>query len=150
MPFPSIREGVLPIRADTVYTIPIRRIVDADYCGADILNRVPAEQLFHIRTRQSPVAVNRFIFEYNEKDHLYYRYQDGKRQMDEYDNSQLTVSNVVSQYCHGESMQLRTAVRTEAKRKIRKRNFGNRMAEECSAKQGTIALSEIEVRTHGV
>ncbi len=41
-------------------------------------------------------------FEYNEKDHLYYRYQDGKRQMDEYDNSQLTVSNVVFQYCHGE------------------------------------------------
>ena len=41
-------------------------------------------------------------FEYNEKDRLYYRYQDGKKQIDEYDNSQLAVSNVVFQYCHGE------------------------------------------------
>lgn len=41
-------------------------------------------------------------FEYNKKDNLYYRFQDGKKQMDEYDNSQLAVSNVVFQYCHGE------------------------------------------------
>lgn len=41
-------------------------------------------------------------FEYDEKDKLYYRYQDGKRQIDEYDNSQLAVSNVIFQYCHGE------------------------------------------------
>lgn len=41
-------------------------------------------------------------FEYHEDDHLYYRYQDGKKQMDEYNNEQLTVSNVVLQYCHGE------------------------------------------------
>lgn len=41
-------------------------------------------------------------FEYDEKDKLYYRYQNGKKQMDEYDNSQLAVSNVVFQYCHGE------------------------------------------------
>jgi len=41
-------------------------------------------------------------FEYNEQDHLYYRYQNGKEQIDELDGKQLTVSNVVFQYCHGE------------------------------------------------
>lgn len=41
-------------------------------------------------------------FEYNETDNLYYRFQNGKKQIDEYDNSQLAVSNVVFQYCHGE------------------------------------------------
>lgn len=41
-------------------------------------------------------------FEYNLQDNLYYRYQNGKKQIDEYDGSQLAVSNVVFQYCHGE------------------------------------------------
>lgn len=41
-------------------------------------------------------------FEYNEEDHLYYRYQDGKAQIDEYNNEQLAVTNVIFQYCHGE------------------------------------------------
>lgn len=41
-------------------------------------------------------------FEYDEEDKLYYRYQSGKKQIDEYDNSQLAVSNVIFQYCHGE------------------------------------------------
>ncbi|MCM1242186.1 MAG: DUF3048 domain-containing protein [Roseburia sp.] len=41
-------------------------------------------------------------FEYHEDDHLYYRYQDGEKQIDEYNNEQLTVSNVIFQYCHGE------------------------------------------------
>lgn len=41
-------------------------------------------------------------FEYNEADGLYYRFQDGEKQIDEYDGSQLAVSNVVLQYCHGE------------------------------------------------
>lgn len=41
-------------------------------------------------------------FEYNETDNLYYRYQDGKKQIDEYNGEQLVVSNVVLQYCHGE------------------------------------------------
>lgn len=41
-------------------------------------------------------------FEYHEEDNLYYRYQDGKKQIDEINNEQLTVSNVVFQYCHGE------------------------------------------------
>lgn len=41
-------------------------------------------------------------FEYNEQDQLYYRYQNGKEQKDELDGSQLAVSNVVFQYCHGE------------------------------------------------
>ena len=42
------------------------------------------------------------IFEYNEEDQLYYRYQDGKKQIDEMNKEQLAVSNVVFQYCHGE------------------------------------------------
>lgn len=41
-------------------------------------------------------------FEYHEDDHLYYRYQDGQKQIDEYNGNQLTVSNVIFQYCHGE------------------------------------------------
>lgn len=41
-------------------------------------------------------------FEYREKENLYYRYQDGEPQIDEIDGSQLAVSNVVFQYCHGE------------------------------------------------
>lgn len=41
-------------------------------------------------------------FEYHADEGLYYRYQNGKKQIDEMDNSQLAVSNVVFQYCHGE------------------------------------------------
>lgn len=41
-------------------------------------------------------------FEYHEDDHLYYRFQDGKEQIDELDGNQLTFSNVILQYCHGE------------------------------------------------
>lgn len=41
-------------------------------------------------------------FEYHEDNGLYYRYQDGKAQMDEYNNEQVTVSNVILMYCHGE------------------------------------------------
>lgn len=46
-------------------------------------------------------AYNPF-FEYNKEDGLYYRYQNGEKQIDEMDNSQLAVANVVFQYCHGE------------------------------------------------
>lgn len=41
-------------------------------------------------------------FEYNDEDNLYYRYQDGRKQIDAYNGGQLAVSNVVLQYCHGE------------------------------------------------
>lgn len=41
-------------------------------------------------------------FEYNEAEHVYYRYQDGNEQIDELNGEQLSVSNVVFQYCHGE------------------------------------------------
>lgn len=42
-------------------------------------------------------------FEYHEEDGLYYRFQEGKEQIDEYaDGEQLAVANVVLQYCHGE------------------------------------------------
>ena len=41
-------------------------------------------------------------FEYNEMDQLYYRFQEGEKQIDELDGSQYAVSNVVLQYCHGE------------------------------------------------
>ena len=46
-------------------------------------------------------AYNPF-FEYEEKDGLYYRYQNGEKQIDELDGRQLAVANVVFQYCHGE------------------------------------------------
>lgn len=45
---------------------------------------------------------NNPYFEYNAADKLYYRFQDGKKQIDEYNGEQLAVSNVVLQYCHGE------------------------------------------------
>lgn len=41
-------------------------------------------------------------FEYNDTDGLYYRFQYGKKHVDELDGKQLAVSNVVFQYCHGE------------------------------------------------
>lgn len=41
-------------------------------------------------------------FEYNEAENVYYRFQEGQPQIDEIDGSQLAVSNVVLQYCHGE------------------------------------------------
>ncbi len=41
-------------------------------------------------------------FEYDETDGLYYRYQHGGKHIDELDGKQLSVSNVVFQYCHGE------------------------------------------------
>lgn len=41
-------------------------------------------------------------FEYNKDDHLYYRFQRGKAQIDEYNGKQYAVSNVILQYCHGE------------------------------------------------
>ncbi len=41
-------------------------------------------------------------FEYDADTGLYYRYQDGGKQIDEYNGEQLAVSNVVFQYCHGE------------------------------------------------
>ncbi|MBP5197676.1 MAG: DUF3048 domain-containing protein [Lachnospiraceae bacterium] len=41
-------------------------------------------------------------FEYNPEDHLYYRYEYGGPQKDEYNDEQLAVSNVVFKVCHGE------------------------------------------------
>lgn len=41
-------------------------------------------------------------FEYHEDEGVYYRYQNGNAQIDELDGSQLKVSNVIFQYCHGE------------------------------------------------
>lgn len=41
-------------------------------------------------------------FEYNENDHLYYRYHFGGKHIDEMNNEQLAYSNVVFQYAHGE------------------------------------------------
>lgn len=41
-------------------------------------------------------------FEYNETDHLYYRFQFGAAQIDEYNNEQVAVSNIVFKVCTGE------------------------------------------------
>ena len=46
-------------------------------------------------------AYNPF-FEYNEQEKVYYRYQNGEAQIDEMDGSQIQVSNIIFQYCHGE------------------------------------------------
>lgn len=39
-------------------------------------------------------------FVYNEQDHLYYRYQSGKPQIDEYNGEQLTCTNVIFKVCY--------------------------------------------------
>ena len=41
-------------------------------------------------------------FEYNDEDGKYYRYQYGDKHIDETTGEQLTVDNVIFQYCHGE------------------------------------------------
>lgn len=41
-------------------------------------------------------------FEYNEDDHLYYRYQYGEPMIDNMNNEQVAVTNVVFKVCHGE------------------------------------------------
>lgn len=41
-------------------------------------------------------------FEYNEEDHLYYRYQYGYPQVDADNDEQLAVTNIVFKVCHGE------------------------------------------------
>lgn len=56
---------------------------------------------------KSSTAANGFSktqsrFEYNPKDSLYYRYQYGEEQIDELTGEQLTYTNVIFQYCHGE------------------------------------------------
>ena len=40
-------------------------------------------------------------FEYNDEDGKYYRYQYGDKHIDETTGEQLTVDNVIFQYCHG-------------------------------------------------
>ena len=41
-------------------------------------------------------------FQYNPDDGLYYRFQYGKEQIDNVDNKQITVKNVILQYCYSE------------------------------------------------
>lgn len=41
-------------------------------------------------------------FEYNEEDHLYYRYQYGEPMVDNMNDEQIAVTNVVFKVCHGE------------------------------------------------
>lgn len=45
---------------------------------------------------------NNVRFEYNEDDHLYYRYQYGEAMIDNMNKEQIAVTNVVLKYCHGE------------------------------------------------
>ncbi len=47
---------------------------------------------------QPGYLINKPYFEYNPKDHLYYRYQHGTPHVDGTDNSQLAVSNIILQY----------------------------------------------------
>ncbi len=53
-------------------------------------------------SNKSGYGINNPYFEYNEEENAYYRFQDDAPQIDEFDGSQLKVSNVVFQYCHGE------------------------------------------------
>ena len=47
-------------------------------------------------------GTNRAHFKYDEKTRLYYRYQYGDAQIDEYNDEQLAVTNVIFKICHGE------------------------------------------------
>lgn len=53
-------------------------------------------------TAANGFAITQSRFEYNEEDGLYYRYQYGDAQIDELTGEQLSYTNVVFQYCHGE------------------------------------------------
>ena len=52
-------------------------------------------------SNKSGYGSHRPVFEYNEEDGLYYRYQYDAAQIDEYNNEQLAVANVVFKICHG-------------------------------------------------
>lgn len=53
-------------------------------------------------TNSGGYGSNKAYFEYNEEDGLYYRFQYGEAQIDEYNGEQLAVTNVVFKVCHGE------------------------------------------------
>ena len=53
-------------------------------------------------TNRGGYGSNKAYFEYNEEDGLYYRYQYGEAQIDEYNGEQLAVTNVVFKVCGGE------------------------------------------------
>ncbi len=52
-------------------------------------------------SNRSGYGSHRPVFEYNEEDGLYYRYQYGEPQIDEFNDEQLAVANVVFKVCHG-------------------------------------------------
>ncbi len=53
-------------------------------------------------SNKSGYGTNRANFQYDEKTRLYYRYQYGDAQIDEYNDEQLAVTNVIFKICHGE------------------------------------------------
>ena len=53
-------------------------------------------------SNQGGYGQNKAWFEYNEEDGLYYRFQYGDKQIDEFNGEQLAVSNVVFKICGGE------------------------------------------------
>lgn len=53
-------------------------------------------------TNSGGYGSNKAYFEYNEEDGLYYRFQYGEAQIDEYNGEQLAVTNVVFKICGGE------------------------------------------------
>jgi hypothetical protein len=55
-------------------------------------------------TSQGGYGSQKSGFEYNEEDHLYYRFQSGEPQIDEMNNEQLTCSNIVFQYAEGRQL----------------------------------------------
>lgn len=89
---------------DCEYVPPFTFVADnyraeTNYADAEEANLIyPGGQ----ESNQGGYGAYQPYFEYNEKDQLYYRFQDEKKQIDEYNQEQLTVSNVVFQYCHGE------------------------------------------------
>lgn len=87
---------------DKLYVPPFTFIVD-DY-RAEYTENEDASMIYPGGQKDNSGGYGAYnpYFEYNLQDNLYYRYQDGKKQIDEYDGSQLAVSNVVLQYCHGE------------------------------------------------
>ncbi len=88
---------------DDAYVRPFLFVEDGSF--ADYADRESAVRIYpggESGSNSSGYGSYHPYFEYHEDDHLYYRFQDGKQQIDEYTGNQLTVSNVIFQYCYGE------------------------------------------------
>ncbi|MCL2717218.1 MAG: DUF3048 domain-containing protein [Lachnospiraceae bacterium] len=79
-----------------VFAAEFTRVEYADYPDATIIRPGGAS------SNSGGYGISRPSFEYNEDDRLYYRFDYGKKHIDEMNNQQLAYTNIVLQYTYGE------------------------------------------------